>query len=74
MFSPAGVRIEHSVLFMKRRVAMFYILAFFMIILWFLGLVTSYTLGGFIHIMLALAIAFILLQFIGGRKATRPHF
>jgi len=36
--------------------------------LWLLGLVTSYTLGGFIHILLLVAIATILIRFIQGRR------
>ena len=36
-------------------------------ILWLLGMVTSYTLGGFIHILLVLAIAAILIRLIQGR-------
>jgi len=37
-------------------------------ILWVLGLVSSYTMGGFIHILLVLAIIVILVQFIQGRR------
>ena len=37
-------------------------------ILWLLGLVTSYTLGGFIHILLVLAIIVVLIRVIQGRK------
>jgi len=48
---------------------MLYTLAVVLIILWLLGLVSSYTLGGFIHILLVLAIVVILLSVIGGRKA-----
>ena len=40
-----------------------------LMVLWLLGLVTSYTLGGFIHILLVLAIAMLLIQFISGRRA-----
>ncbi len=36
--------------------------------LWLLGLVTSYTLGGFIHILLLVAIAVILIRIIQGRR------
>ena len=38
-----------------------------LIVLWLLGLVTSYTLGGFIHILLVIAIIMILLRFVRGR-------
>jgi hypothetical protein len=40
-----------------------------LLVLWLLGLVTSYTLGGFIHILLVVAIAVILIQLITGRRA-----
>ena len=46
---------------------MLYTLAVVLIILWLLGLVTSYTLGGFIHILLVIALIVILLRVIGGR-------
>jgi hypothetical protein len=40
-----------------------------LLVLWLLGLVTSYTLGGFIYILLVLAIAVLLIQLIMGRRA-----
>ena len=43
-------------------------IAVILIILWLLGLVTSYTMGGFIHILLVIAIVVILLRVIGGRR------
>lgn len=43
-------------------------LAIILVVLWALGLVTSYTLGGFIHILLVIAIVVILLQVIQGRR------
>jgi asparagine N-glycosylation enzyme membrane subunit Stt3 len=39
-----------------------------LIVLWLLGMVSSYTLGGFIHILLVLAIAVVLIRVIQGRK------
>jgi hypothetical protein len=42
--------------------------AVILIILWLLGLVTSYTLGGFVHILLVLAISVILIRVIQGRR------
>ncbi len=41
-----------------------------LLVLWLLGLVTSYTLGGFIHILLVLALAVVLIQLISGRRAV----
>jgi hypothetical protein len=47
---------------------MLYTIAVVLVILWLLGLVTSYTLGGFIHILLVIAIVVILLRIISGRR------
>ena len=41
-----------------------------LLVLWLLGLVTSYTLGGFIHILLVVAVAILLIQLITGRRAV----
>ena len=41
-----------------------------LLVLWLLGLVTSYTLGGFIHLLLIVALAVLLIQFITGRRAV----
>jgi hypothetical protein len=43
-------------------------LAIILLILWLLGLVTSYTLGGFIHILLVVAIIVVLIRVIQGRR------
>jgi hypothetical protein len=43
---------------------MLYTIAVVLLILWLLGLVTSYTLGGFIHILLVIALVMILLRVI----------
>lgn len=47
---------------------MLYTIAVVLIILWLLGLVTSYTLGGFIHVLLVIALVVVLLRVIGGRS------
>lgn len=49
---------------------MLYTLAIVLIALWLLGLVTSYTLGGFIHILLVIAIVMFLVGLIGGRRGV----
>lgn len=49
---------------------MLYTLAVVLIILWLLGLVSSYTMGGLIHILLVIAIVVILVSVISGRKIT----
>ena len=48
---------------------MLWTIAVILIVLWLLGLVSSYTLGGFIHILLVLAIVVILINLIQGRRA-----
>ena len=45
---------------------MLYTIAVVMLILWLLGLVTSYTMGGFIHILLVIAIVVLLVRLIRG--------
>jgi Family of unknown function (DUF5670) len=46
-----------------------YTIAVILIVLWLLGLVTSYTMGGVIHILLVIAVVMILIQVIQGRRA-----
>lgn len=43
-------------------------IAIILIILWALGLVSAYTIGGFIHVLLVIAIVVILIRVIGGRR------
>jgi hypothetical protein len=43
-------------------------IAIILIILWLLGFVTSYTMGGFIHILLVIAIVMILIRIVQGRR------
>ncbi|MBP9901739.1 MAG: lmo0937 family membrane protein [Verrucomicrobia bacterium] len=47
---------------------MLYTIAVVLIILWLLGLVTSSTMGGFIHVLLVIAIVMVLVNLISGRK------
>ena len=48
---------------------MLYTVAIVLLALWLLGLVTSTTMGGFIHVLLVIAIVVILIRVISGRKA-----
>jgi len=41
-----------------------------LLVLWLLGLVTSYTLGGFIHILLLVAVAVLVIELVTGRRAV----
>ena len=47
---------------------MLYTLALILIIAWLLGLISDYTMGGFVHILLVVAIIMILVRLIQGRK------
>jgi hypothetical protein len=48
---------------------MLYTIAVVLLILWVLGLVTSYTLGGFIHILLVVAVVMVLVNVVSGQRA-----
>jgi hypothetical protein len=48
---------------------MLYTAAVIIGILWLLGMVSGYTVGGFLHILLVVAVIMVLLRLIGGRKA-----
>ena len=48
---------------------MLYTIAVILLVLWLLGLVTSYTMGGFIHILLVVAIVMVLVNVISGRRS-----
>ena len=52
----------------ERLEVMLETIAIILIILWLLGLVSSYTMGGFIHILLVVAIVIILLRLISGKR------
>jgi hypothetical protein len=53
---------------LKRRTQMLWTICVVLLVLWALGLVTSYTMGGFIHILLVLAIVVVLIRVIQGRR------
>ena len=48
---------------------MLWTISVILLVLWLLGLVSSYTLGGFIHILLVIAIVVLIIQLISGRRA-----
>ncbi len=48
---------------------MLYTIAVVLVILWLLGMVTSYTMGGLVHVLLVIAVVVILLRLISGRSA-----
>ncbi|MGA2604142.1 MAG: lmo0937 family membrane protein [Verrucomicrobiia bacterium] len=49
---------------------MLWTIAVVLMVLWALGLVTSYTMGGFIHLLLVVAIVMVLVNVISGRRAV----
>jgi hypothetical protein len=48
---------------------MLYTLAVILLILWLLGMVSSYTLGGFLHVLLLIALVMIVVNLVTGRRA-----
>jgi hypothetical protein len=56
-------RIQH-----ERIITMLYTIAVVLLVLWLLGLVTAYTMGGFIHVLLVIAVVVVLLRVISGRS------
>lgn len=49
---------------------MLWTIAVILLVLWALGLVTSYTAGGVIHLLLVIALIVVVFQFIGGRRSA----
>jgi len=49
---------------------MLWTIAVILILMWALGMVSSYTIGGFIHILLVLALVSVVIQLISGRRAV----
>ena len=49
---------------------MLWTIAVIMIVLWLLGIVTSYTMGGFVHLLLVIAIVMVLVNIIQGRRVV----
>jgi hypothetical protein len=49
---------------------MLYTIAVILVVLWLLGLVTSYTMGGFIHLLLLIAVITVLYNIISGRRTA----
>ena len=49
---------------------MLWTIAVILVLLWLLGMVSSYTIGGFLHILLLLALISVLIQLINGRRVV----
>jgi hypothetical protein len=64
----AGAVVAWDSCFYHRRIVMLYTLVVVLLVLWLLGLVTSYTLGGLIHALLVIAVVVLVLQLVSGRR------
>jgi hypothetical protein len=64
---PLGDPVRDDVI--KGGPSMLYTIAVVLLILWLFGLLTSYTMGGFIHVLLVMAVVVLLINFITGRRA-----
>jgi hypothetical protein len=53
---------------MRKDTVMLYTVAVVLVVLWLLGLLSSYTMGGFVHVLLVIAIVAILVRVIQGRR------
>ena len=53
---------------MEKEMDLLWTIAVILVILWLLGLVTSYTMGGFIHILLVIAIVILIINLVQGRR------
>jgi asparagine N-glycosylation enzyme membrane subunit Stt3 len=49
---------------------MLWTIAVILLVLWALGMVTSYTAGGFVHVLLMIAVIVVVFQFLSGRRST----
>jgi hypothetical protein len=69
-FEPVGItgRAGTDSPAQKEEQTMLWTIFVILLILWLVGVVSSYTLGGFIHLLLLIALVVLLLNFIGGRR------
>src|SRR6185295_1448361 len=65
--SRCGKR-KRELLWTKRRTNMLWLIFVILLVLWLVGVVSSYTLGGFIHLLLVIALVVLLLNLISGRR------
>jgi len=68
LFSPQTDGIGRPHVFSIKEGSMLTTLAIVLLVLWALGMVSSYTIGGFVHILLVVAVVMILVRIIQGRK------
>jgi hypothetical protein len=60
---------EFVVVSLWKDLIMLYTIAIVLLVLWLLGLVSSYTLGGYIHILLVIALVMVVINLINGRRS-----
>jgi hypothetical protein len=65
-----GAGLAGSIKTESRRGTMLWTIFVILLVLWLLGVVTSYTLGGFIHVLLIVAVILAIMQLISGRRAV----
>jgi hypothetical protein len=58
----------HGMICVKERKNMLWTLAVILLVLWMLGMVTSYTAGGLLHVLLVVAVVVVLIRIIQGRS------
>jgi hypothetical protein len=68
MKDPAGVSSSEILIQARKDGYMLYTIAVVLVVLWLFGIVTAYTMGGFIHVLLVIAIVVVLLRVISGRS------
>lgn len=66
-FAPSGLA-QHMPHDREGRADMLWTIFVILLVLWLLGMVSSYTIGGFIHILLIIALVVLVLQLVGGRR------
>jgi len=64
-----GIAGTAGVAVLTKGLIMLYTIAVVLLVLWVLGLVSAYTMGGFIHVLLVVAVVMVLVNLIGGRRS-----
>jgi hypothetical protein len=57
---------------MEKEAAMLWTIVAILLVLWALGMITSYSIGGVIHLLLDIAVIVVVFQFISGRRSAWP--
>jgi hypothetical protein len=61
--------VERGIVGLSEEATMLWTIFVILLVLWLLGVVTSYTLGGFIHVLLVVAVVLAIMQLLQGRRA-----